>query len=408
MSRAIYHKGLTIEYDSKEPLLLIEGQRMGVFFSGGQYQSLEYPAIKAKNLEELAMRIIEHSPEFERRDAVRKEHVAILKKGVAHWNLWRRENPHIRPTLYDLDFRKAGLDMDLSDINFCNADLRNANLDNAILVQANFHETNLGAAKLRGANLQKANFCRTDLYCTDLSNADLTGANLQGTQLSRTKFAGATLIGCTIYGLSAWDLDMGGAIQKDLNIIYRDIKDDSATSGEAKFTNLFVDDIQVAQFIYLLLNNQNFRNVIEVVTSKAVLILGRFTDKRKKTLDAIREELRRRNFVPILFDFEKPANRDLTETVSILAKLSRFVIADLTDAKSIPQELSQIIPFMPNLPVIPIILKGRREYAMFEHWRPYPWVLPVYEYENEVHLISTLPTSIIEPAEEKLLEIREK
>jgi len=199
---------------------------------------------------------------------------------------------------------------------------------------------------------------------------------------------------------------MAGAIQKDLNIICREFKDVDAKSGESKFSNLFVDDIQVAQFIYLLLNNQNFRNVIEIVTSKAVLILGRFTDERKKILDAIRDELRTRNFVPILFDFEKPANRDLTETISILAKLSRFVIADLTDAKSIPQELSHIIPSMPSLPVIPIILQGQREYAMFEHWRPYPWVLPVYEYENEAHLISTLSAGVVEPAEQKAQELR--
>ena len=28
-----------------------------------------------------------------------EEHVAILKKGVAAWNEWRRENPDIRPNL---------------------------------------------------------------------------------------------------------------------------------------------------------------------------------------------------------------------------------------------------------------------------------------------------------------------
>jgi hypothetical protein len=36
-----------------------------------------------------------------------------------------------------------------------------------------------------------------------------------------------------------------------------------------------VGDIEVAQFIYLLLNNQKLRDVIETITSKAVLILGR-------------------------------------------------------------------------------------------------------------------------------------
>jgi hypothetical protein len=75
----------------------------------------------------------------------------------------------------------------------------------------------------------------------------------------------------------------------------------------------------VAQFIYLLLHNQKIRDVIDTITSKAVLILGRFTDQRKAVLDALREELRKRNYLPILFDCSVPATRDITETVSLLA-----------------------------------------------------------------------------------------
>jgi hypothetical protein len=54
-----------------------------------------------------------------------------------------------------------------------------------------------------------------------------------------------------------------------------------------------------------------FRDVIDTITSKAVLILGRFTDERKAVLDALREELRKRDYLPILFDFAVPALRDV-------------------------------------------------------------------------------------------------
>jgi hypothetical protein len=57
-----------------------------------------------------------------------------------------------------------------------------------------------------------------------------------------------------------------------------------------------VDNIKVAQFIYLLLNSQEIREVIDTITSKAVLILGRFSDERKPVLDAIRDELRKHDY----------------------------------------------------------------------------------------------------------------
>jgi hypothetical protein len=60
-------------------------------------------------------------------------------------------------------------------------------------------------------------------------------------------------------------------------------------------------------------------------------------------LDGIREELRRRDWVPILFDFDKPTQRDFTETILTLAGLARFVIADITNPKSSPLELQATV-----------------------------------------------------------------
>jgi hypothetical protein len=46
------------------------------------------------------------------------------------------------------------------------------------------------------------------------------------------------------------------------------------------------------------------------------------------------------NFAPrALFDFEIPGSQDLTETGSTLADLKRFLIADLRDPNTIPDEL---------------------------------------------------------------------
>lgn len=81
--------------------------------------------------------------------------------------------------------------------------------------------------------------------------------------------------------------------------------------------------------------------------------LGRFTSKRKAIVDALRDELRTYRYFPILFDSEKPGSQDLTEKVSTLADLSRFIIADLTDPNSIPYELHPVIPNH-MVPVLPL------------------------------------------------------
>jgi hypothetical protein len=109
-----------------------------------------------------------------------------------------------------------------------------------------------------------------------------------------------------------WDVNLLGAQQENL-IITRE--------EEATIT---VDNLEIAQFIYLLLNNKKIRDVIDTITSKVVLILGRFTPERKAVLDDVREELRKRDYLPVLFDFDKSTSRNMTETVSTLAHMARF------------------------------------------------------------------------------------
>ena len=76
------------------------------------------------------------------------------------------------------------------------------------------------------------------------------------------------------------------------------------------------------------MGHEKIRDVIDTIGKKAVLILGRFTSERKQILNALRDELRNQKYLPILFDFEKPASKDLTGTVLTLAHMARFIIAD--------------------------------------------------------------------------------
>ena len=136
------------------------------------------------------------------------------------------------------------------------------------------------------------------------------------------------------------------------------------------------------------------------------MILGRFTPERKAVLDAIRKELRNRDYLPVLVDFDKPESRNITETVSLLARMARFVVADITDAKSIPQELMVIVPDLPSVPVQPLLLEGTDEYGMFEHLKNFPWMLPEHRYASPESLIADLTDQVIGPAEAKALELQ--
>jgi hypothetical protein len=355
------------------------------------------------------------------------DHIALLKKGVAAWNAWRREVlvPDATPPQFtiDADLRDANLkgtalsEANLQRANLSGADLSETNLDRADLSGADLSETNLDRADLGGANLSGANLSGANLSGamlsganlseTNLDRADLGGANLSGANLSRaglwfaqlvdTDLTGADLTGCHIYGVSAWNLKLEGAKQQNLLITRK---------YEPKIT---VDSIEVAQFIHLLLHNEKIRDVIDTVTSKTVLILGRFTDERKAVLDALREELRKRNYLPILFDFALPEMRNVTETVTLLARMARFIIADLTDPSSIPQELQAIIPSV-RVPVQPLLLEGSSLYSMFKDFDPqdYHWVLPVYRYKEPEQLLATLADKVIAPAELKVEALAER
>lgn len=106
-----------------------------------------------------------------------------------------------------------------------------------------------------------------------------------------------------------------------------------------------VDNIKVAQIIYLILNNEEIRDVLNTLTSKSVLILGRFTiPERKVILNALKNKLREYNLLPIVFDFDRPTDKDFTETIKTLAGLYYFVIADIIHPKSSTLELQATVP----------------------------------------------------------------
>ena len=86
--------------------------------------------------------------------------------------------------------------------------------------------------------------------------------------------------------------------------------------------------------------------------------------------------------------------------------MARFVIADISDAKSVLQELRGIVPELPNVPVQPVIIASQDEPGMFDHFRRYPWFLKVHRYDTPTQLLSELSDRVIKPSEAKVRELR--
>ena len=120
-------------------------------------------------------------------------HLEQLLQGVDAWNAWRQKEP--------------SLDPDLSGANLAGANLGRANLSRANLYRAILSVTNLGKANLSGANLHEAN---------------LAGADLSSAILIETNLTNADLTGCRVYGICAWDLNLGGAKQRNVVITRHD------------------------------------------------------------------------------------------------------------------------------------------------------------------------------------------
>ena len=154
------------------------------------------------------------------------------------------------------------------------------------------------------------------------------------------------------------------------------------------------------------LHNEKIRDAIDTIGKKGVLLLGRFTGGRIAILERLRDELRKRDFLPLVFNFDKPETKDFTETVRLLAGMSRFVIVDITNPRSAPLELQATVPeYM--IPFVPIYERGEEPFAMFRDlWIKHrQWVLDPIRYPDVDRLIEVLDTEIIKPAQLRFAEL---
>jgi len=384
-------------------------------------------------------------------------HLDLIKDRIDHWNDWRRKNPKVVPDLSGADLSGADLaganlaranlfraDLSQADLsratlfkaNLSQADLAGANLDGAdlsgaFLIRANLSGASLAGACLKGANLgqaslfrakliravlRQASFFKSDLSEADLSEADIEGANLQEAVLERTSLRGANvassnltfatllrtnlegavLDNCAVYGTSLWDVNTADSSQHDLDIM------------PAQQPVLSVDSLQTAQLVGMLLHHEHARYDVFSITLNTVLVIGRFPPERKAVLAAVKEALRAGGFSPLVLDFHLPGSGDKNELVKTLGRMSRFVIADLTDDRRIADTLDAVVHFLPSIPIQPIGEEGSAPAFADSHYHRYRWVMPFWPFRDPGDLTARFGREVVAPAEQKAAELRQK
>lgn len=300
----------------------------------------------------------------------------------------------IRTNLSGANLREANLyRADLSEAQIYDADLFMVNLSESCIIGANIDYSDLSEA-----NLTKSDISYTKIINTKINNAIICDADLSCSSMINVEFLGSYIENCRIFGISIWNINTDKKTKQSNLII--------TNPDEPMIT---IDNLELAQFIYLLLNNKKVREIINTITSKVVLILGRFSETTKPILNTLRDELQKYNYTPVMFDFDKPSDRNFIETVSTLAHMAKFVIADFTDPKIVLQEAEHIVHNI-AIPFAPIYLKdsGFEPVTLYDLRKGRTYVLDTFCYENIEHLLRNLEEMVIKPAEKLVGELNKE
>ncbi len=342
-----------------------------------------------------------------------QDHEQLILQGADGWNKWQEENKSpvhfAKPFWYDSRNSEGMQVKGLNKLDFSGIHLTNASIYHAFAEGLNFRR-----ARIVGCHFEEGDFSRTDFSGTTFIDTKFNktiftdsvfagsvfpNCNLNRVNLANANFCVEAIIETVVYGVSAWDLKTNDEMKQSNLIIERtyDLYSDIIARGQIPH---MVDDIEMAQFVYYLSSHKKMRNMINILNSKGVLLLGRFKEGGLERLYKLRDWLKAQNYTPMIFDFDRPTNLDYTETVITMAGLSKFILADLSGG-SVPQELHAIMTNF-RKPVIAYAQNG--VYSMFKDLkRKNPYVFEL-EYTDDQELLSKM-ANILKDAEHSHVQI---
>jgi len=268
------------------------------------------------------------------------------------WEEWKREKKTSDISL-DLFNRphwvgrfKGGNPFDFSGLELTGVSIFAAFAEGLTIKNAIFKDVVIEEGDFSRANFSGSTFINTRFNKTILSDACFDGAvfvncNLNRVNLSDANFSVKEIRETVVYGISSWGLNVSeDSIQSKLIIektygFYSDFL-------KNKRIPMMVDNIELAQFVYYLTDHKKMRDTINILNDKGVLLLGKFKHGGLERLYNLRQWFSDRNYMPMIFDFDRPDGMDFTETIVTMAGLSKLIVTDLS-GDSVPHELHAIL-----------------------------------------------------------------
>lgn len=328
-----------------------------------------------------------------------KSHEKIILRGASVWNKWQKENKgsidFVKPSWYDSPY-KGGNRLNFSGLYLSNATIYNAfaeglNLQNSKIIDCIFEEGDFSRANFSNTEFVNTRFNKTILTDAYFDGASFINCNLNRINITNANFCLKEIKETVVYGVSAWDLKTCDEMKQSKLIIERTYGLYSDIIAEGRIP-LMADNIELAQFIYYLSNHKKMRDVLNILNAKGILLLGQFKDGGLDRLYKLHDWLKEKNYMPMIFDFDRPVSMDYTETVITMAGLSKIIIADLSGG-SVPQELHATLTNFQK-PIIAYSNTGA--YSMFKDLkRKNPYAFD-FEYADDSDLFDKMETYLIE------------
>lgn len=215
------------------------------------------------------------------------------------------------------------------------------NIQNSVFENVFFDDGDFSRANFRNCMFINTKFNKTIFTDAGFAGATFINCNLNRVNLTNADFQVEEITETVIYGISSWDIHVSEKSKQSKLVIEKTYQLFSEIIEEGRIP-LMVDNIELAQFIYYLSNHKKMRDTINILNKRGVLLLGKFKDGGLERLYKLRDWFANQNYLPMIFDFDRPPSLDYTETIVTMSGLSKLVVADLS-GDSVPQELHAIL-----------------------------------------------------------------